>query len=204
MWCVLTGDPRQHTFSTHISRKYKGYEGRIDAFIKDNINTKLKTYIHIDDSTLIYSHRCTKDICNFSSIITPDYPQTIQCNCKQCERLRNNYEGLAGCYLSRKKDLNIYLRNHHPVALTWNIKSNVPTSIKERFNFGECKGYEWDSVIILCTDSMEKCMKNQNTNFAPETRAKFYVAITRARFCAMLVVSDNFDNSVINIPFWSV
>lgn len=203
LWCVLTGDPRQHTFSTHISRKYKGYEGQIDRFIKDEINTKRKTFINVDYNTFTYSHRCAKEICDFSSIITPDYPQTKQCNCKECVERRNSYEGLTGCYLLRKKDLNLYLSNYQPIALTWNIRSNIPTSIKKRFNFGECKGGEWDSVLIFCTESIEKWMKNPNINFAPETRAKFYVAVTRARYCTVIVVSDNFDNSAINIPFWS-
>lgn len=203
LWCVLTGDPRQHTFSTHISRKYKGYEGQIDRFIKDEINTKRKTFINVDYNTLIYSHRCVKEICDFSSIITPDYPQTKQCNCKECVERRNSYEGLTGCYLLRKKDLNIYLNNCHPIALTWNRKINIHTDIKERFNFGECKGGEWDSVIIFCTKSMEMWMKNPYSNFTPEARAKFYVAVTRARYCTIIVVPNNFVNSVINIPFWS-
>lgn len=110
LWCVLTGDPRQHTFSTHISKKHKGYEGRIDAFVKEKVNTKLKTYIEIDENTFIYSHRCAKEICEFSSKITPTYPQTKECTCELCAKKRSVYNGLVGCYLLKEKDIDAYVR----------------------------------------------------------------------------------------------
>ena len=36
-----------------------------------------------------------------------------------------------------------------------------------------------------------------------ETQSKFYVAVTRARYSAAIVVDNNFDNSKIGLSFWS-
>lgn len=203
LWCVLTGDPRQHTFSTHISKKYKGYEGRIDAFLNDNVNTKKKSYIVIDYDTLICSHRCVEEICSLSSKITTSYPQTKECSCAKCAQRRRDYGGLIGCYLVKRRDVDSYINAHSPAALTWNKTISVPKMIKIRYNFGECKGWECDNAIVFCTSSMEEWLKNQTVYIAPETRAKFYVAVTRARFCTAVIVSNNFDNSAIGLPFWT-
>lgn len=200
--CVLTADPRQHTFSTHISKKYQSYKGRIDAFVKEQVNTKRKTYIKVDETTLINSHRCVEAICKFSSKITPNYPQTKECICEKCIKRREEYKGLIGCYLVKEKDVYSFINIYSPITLTWNKKTSVPINVKERYNFGESKGWECDTAIIFCTDSMIKWLKNTTSNLSSETRAKFYVAVTRARYCTAIVVPDNFNNSDIDVPFW--
>ena len=34
------------------------------------------------------------------------------------------------------------------------------------------------------------------------SKCKFYVAITRAKFTAAIVVPDDFNNTLIGLPFW--
>ena len=39
-------------------------------------------------------------------------------------------------------------------------------------------------------------------NISQETLRKFYVAVTRAKYVVGLIVPNNFDNSIISLPFW--
>ena len=63
--CVFAGDPRQHTYSTHTTSKYKKYSGDLAAFIHDYVNKRNKHYVTIDETTLVKSHRCPRCICDF-------------------------------------------------------------------------------------------------------------------------------------------
>ena len=45
---------------------------------------------------------------------------------------------------------------------------------------GESKGLSIPNVIIYPTGDMKKWLKGNKVDWAPETLAKFYVAITRA------------------------
>lgn len=201
--CIIAADPRQHTFSTHISEKYGKYSGKIDVFLDKNVNTAKKEYIKIDNSFLAKSHRCIKEICELSSKLTPLYPPTVFCECEKCVSRRNEYKGSIGCFLIKKQDVDNYVKLNNPIALTWNKTIKIHNGIKSRINFGESKGWECSSSIIYCTNTMQNWLKDPNYKLPDESRSKLYVAITRARFITALVVDDDFDNSVIDIPFWN-
>lgn len=40
--CILCGDPRQHTYSTSASSKNKKYNGMINLYVSEKVNTKRK------------------------------------------------------------------------------------------------------------------------------------------------------------------
>jgi DNA helicase II / ATP-dependent DNA helicase PcrA len=48
-------------------------------------------------------------------------------------------------------------------------------------NFGESKGRGFDHVVILPTGPMKKWLADPQSALAAQSRAKFYVALTRAR-----------------------
>ena len=194
--CVFAGDPRQHTYSTHTASKYKKYSGDIAAFIQDYVNKRNKHYITIDETTLVKSHRCPISICVFASLIMPQFPEmkSIKEDSQQ-----------EHCLLVKNCDLGNYVDRFNPVALIWNNKAlkNIHPNIKQIYNMGEVKGLDIPNIIIYPTESMLKWVKNMTTRLADETRAKFYVAVTRAEITTGIVVPDNFCISSDSIlKFW--
>lgn len=68
---------------------------------------------------------------------------------------------------------------------------------------GEVKGLDFPNVIIYPTESMLKWVNNMSIRLADETRAKFYVAVTRAEITMAIVVPDNFCiSSDSALKFW--
>ncbi len=194
--CVFAGDPRQHTYSTHTASKYKKYSGDIAAFIQDYVNKRNKHYITIDETTLVKSHRCPISICVFASLIMPQFPEmkSIKEDSQQ-----------EHCLLVKNCDLGNYVDRFNPVALIWNNKAlkNIHPNIKQIYNMGEVKGLDFPNIIIYPTESMLKWIKNMTTRLADETRAKFYVAVTRAEITTGIVVPDNFCISSDSVlKFW--
>jgi DNA helicase-2/ATP-dependent DNA helicase PcrA len=93
-----------------------------------------------------------------------------------------------------------YLKSYNPVQLRWNNKKkcNIDYPI---LNFGESKGLAFDRVIIYPTEDMEQWINNRSIELAEETRAKFYVAITRAKKSVAIVVDDKMIEESKNNDF---
>lgn len=195
--CVFAGDPRQHTYSTHTSSKYKKYSGDIASFIQDCVNKKNKRYVTIDETTLVKSHRCPRCICDFASLIMPQYPEmkSVKENSQQ-----------EHCLLIKNCDVGNYVDRFNPVALIWNNKAlkNIHPNIKQRYNMGEVKGLDFPNVIVYPTENMLTWINNTTKQLADETRAKLYVAVTRAEITIGIIVPDDFclpSESILQ--FWS-
>ena len=72
-------------------------------------------------------------------------------------------------------------------------------------NWGESKGLQADATLIYMTKTLldwySPSMRSKK-KMSRETLNKFYVAVTRAKYVVGLIVPNNFDNSIISIPFW--
>jgi DNA helicase-2/ATP-dependent DNA helicase PcrA len=182
---LLVGDPRQTTYLTHHPRKYAKYRGgRIKEFIEDECNKKRKVCdVEIDANALQKSHRNNRPICHFSSKLYPNYAVSEPCECESC---RNYTESHEGVFLVRKKDVDEYLCKYKPVQLKWNSKTKVDRSFAS-YNFGQSKGLSFERVLIFPTKQMKKWIFDNDYELKPATRAKFYVAITRARYSVGIV-----------------
>ena len=188
---LLVGDPRQVTYLTHHENKYGKYkDGKIKEFIVDEL--KKKILYEIDETSLGYSHRNNKFICDYSSkLYEPEQFTSIEpCTCIEC---RNYTEEAEGIYLVRENDLESYLERYNPVQLRWNSLQEVNPNYNS-YNFGESKGKTFNRVIIYPTDKMEKWVYNNKTDLPFSTRAKFYVAITRARYSVAII--SNFQDGI--------
>ena len=193
--CVLAGDPRQHTYSTHATSKYKKYSGNIASFIQDYVNKRNKHYVAIDETTLVKSHRCPICICEFASLIMPQFPEM------KSKKEKSQQEH---CLLIRNCDVGNYVNRFNPVALIWNSKAlkNIHPNIKQKYNMGEVKGLDFPNVIVYPTENMLKWINNTTIQLADETRAKLYVAVTRAEITTGIVVPDDFyigANSMLQV-----
>lgn len=170
---VLVGDPRQTTYNTHWEKKNTQYQdGKIKEFIQNECK---KIAVKIDETTLNSSYRNNELICQFSSKLFPDYaiPSSSQ----------NDEVKHKGIFFIKERDVDIYLTKYQPLQLRVDRRKQVNTSFSV-MNFGESKGLGFDRVLIYPTQPiLDFILKNKNIDGT--SRAKFYVAITRARHSGM-------------------
>lgn len=201
---LLVGDPRQVTYLTHhekINLKYK--YGKI----KDYLVEKCKEINYeIDETTLIQSHRNNSDICEFSSKLYPSFEKSIPCICSECRKVKND----EGIFILKSEEIDAFkssYRNERIGILRWQ------KSINPEKNFGDSKGLTYDRVIIFPTGTiitylkngkLTKTVKNKKGDFEEEDAfdiAKFYVAVTRARYTVGIVYdykeSENFIDGIV-------
>jgi DNA helicase-2/ATP-dependent DNA helicase PcrA len=180
---ILVCDPRQVTYLTHNESKYKKYRnGLIEDFLR--IECK-KIDFNIDVKTLSHSYRCNQLICNYSNKL---YSEIIPCDSKQNEVTEHD-----GVFLVDKKDITRYLEKFLPIQLRWNISNRSVNLNFEVYNFGQSKGLTFNRVLIYPTEKMLDWMQDHKNELNIETRAKFYVGITRARFSVGIVCDTNLD-----------
>ncbi|AIE61734.1 UvrD-helicase domain-containing protein [Bacillus methanolicus] len=180
---LIVGDPRQVTYLTHHEAKYRQYrEGKIKEFVQ----TECKNCnCIIDEETLNFSYRNNQQICDFSSKLYPNYKPCIS---KQDDDIKHK-----GVFLVREKDIDEYLRRYSPIQLRDSIRVNVHKDYPS-INFGYSKGLTFDRVLIYPTKPMIKWLLDHNFNLQPQSRSKFYVALTRAKYSVGIVF--NYDNNI--------
>ncbi len=173
---LMVGDPRQVTYLTHNERRHAKYaDGGIADFLR-KLPQKLK--IEIDDTSLNRSHRNSAAICALSSRLFPALAATQACDCAPC---RQTLPPHAGVFLVRKADYAEYLATVRPMQLRDKITSAGVDLASPAMNFGESKGRGFDHVVILPTRPMQKWLADAQFALAAQSRAKLYVAMTRAR-----------------------
>lgn len=182
---LLVGDPRQGTYSTNNASKNKKFQkSKIVYFFEDS-----SMRIERDETSLIKNHRCIASICDFSNRLFPDLPRTTAGN-------TNKIPENAGVFLVRKRDAPYYLTKFKPAQLRYSRKTSVDENYFVR-TFGDSKGLSFDRVLIYPTTPLIKWLENNQADLAPTSRAKFYVAITRARY-SVGIVYDYDDNTSID------
>ncbi len=190
---LLVGDPRQITYLTHTERKYGKYkDGKIKEFFENELGNIIGC--EIDEKTLIKSHRNNNEICKLSSQLYPEFEPSQPCECCCREEV-----GHKGVFIVKKCDVEHYLNKYNPIQLRWDRK----TKVNENFgvmNFGESKGKTYDRVLIYPTQRMKDCIKDRSKcNDIKSGRAKFYVALTRAKYSASIVMdfeeNESFDGA---------
>lgn len=183
---IMVGDPRQVTYHTHYEQKNKKYyNGKIENYIKDN-----SLQCIIDTETLKDSYRNINDICKIASELYPD----MQCT----QSKQNKSVEHQGVYFVLKKDILDYLEKYKPVQLRYNKRVNINEYYGFR-NMGESKGLSFDRVLIYPTKKMLEWFYDSKIDLPEETRAKLYVALTRARFSVGIVIEEEKEDSKIKI-----
>jgi DNA helicase-2/ATP-dependent DNA helicase PcrA len=177
---LLVGDPRQSTYATNDSSKYKKYkDGKIRNFIEEECPADI---CEIDTSLLNRSHRNNIQICRFSSKLYPEYTECEPCDCERC---RGNIPDHQGMFLIKNADINIYCEKYMPVKLHYS-KAELPD-----MNYGASKGLSFDRVLIYPTDKIRQYLRNGRLADIDTIRSKFYVAITRARHSVGIVCDED-------------
>ncbi len=183
---LLVGDPRQVTYLTHVSRKYSKYKnGGIRDFI--NGNDCRGAQCEIDGNTLSNSYRNNQVICEYSSRLYPEFPETSSRAC-----CRDHPTDHIGVFLIKEDEIESYSYKYDVVQLRWNSKINVKSD-KPVMNFGESKGLTFDRVLLYPTKDMAEWIADNSKKLSDGARAKFYVALTRARYSVAIVMDYDKD-----------
>lgn len=170
----LVGDPRQGTYSTNNASKNKKFtKSNIVYFFEDD-SMKIDT----DDSSLTTNFRSCTAICELSNELYPELKRTTSGN--------SNLTGHDGVFFIKSEDVDKYLEKYKPIQLRDSIKRKVNENYGV-LTFGKSKGLEFDRVLIYPTDAYVEWLKDNNSQLKPTSRAKLYVAITRARYSVGIV-----------------
>ncbi len=180
---LLVGDPRQGTYSTSDSPKYAKFKkSGIVHYFRQLVAARTDT--SIDEDSLSVNHRCNLALCELSDVLFPNFPQTKSSNTQTT--------GHDGVFLVRECQVEAYLHVFGPMQLRYSRKTSVSDNAAV-INFGESKGLEFERVLIYPTKDFATWLKNRATELSPDSRAKFYVALTRARSSAGIVINDKID-----------
>lgn len=176
---TMVGDPRQVTYHTHEEAKFEKYNsGGIVQFI----HTECKGFkVEIDTKSLCISHRNKKDICQLANQL---YPEAEPCGYDEQEPTEHD-----GVYFVHPDHVDEYLKRYSPMQL----RDKVTVKVNKDYavmNFGNAKGLTFGRVLIYPTKPMLDWILDHSKPLKAESRAKFYVAITRARHSVGIV----FDN----------
>lgn len=177
IYCV--GDPRQNTFRTNNSTRNKKYQnGHIMDFFEDiKISEKCEVIYRKD------TRRFNQEICNFVNEIYPKEELAIYSG------INENTEN-SGVYILGEKEIELYCNLYCPVIL----RNRKDSKVKFRhncnvFNWGAVKGRTYDRVVIIANSTVIKFLKGKD-ELKDITRARLYVACTRAKHSIVFYVKD--------------
>lgn len=182
VFCV--GDPRQGVYMTNTSAKNKGLRrAEIVSWIESKQKAGLLTM-----STLSESYRCNQPICDYADGLYPDLPATASKNTQVMPDM--------GVHLVHVDHLDAYRTAFAPQELRWDKRNKVagPGAL----NFGEVKGKSFDRVLIHPTGPMTAYVES-GADLAAGARAKFYVAVTRARHSVAILTDKSPSKSGLTV-----
>lgn len=172
---IFVGDPRQVTYLTNHSPKNSQYRGeKIFSFFEEFSARNLCKITDLTDC-----HRCNQSICDFADLVYPSMTRSVSQNLLET--------GHDGVFKISASELDEYIKTYNPVLLRYDARSQ--TYGKQAINFGLTKGMTFDRVLIFPTRDMKKFYATRNSiNIADKTKAKLYVAITRARHSVTFLI----------------
>lgn len=167
---LFVGDIRQATYATNNTSKNKKYKGIkiIDYFME-------RTNICEIDQSLNITHRCNQMIGDFADSLFERLVSTVSTN--------EERTGHDGVFIVHPNDVDKYIQKYNPQCLRYDAKTVLPRAI----NFGDSKGLTFNRVLIKPTAKMEKYLKTGELNLDETTLAKFYVALTRAKYSVGII-----------------
>lgn len=181
----LAGDLRQATYHTSNVAKNKHYRDKgFGQFVLDrHLNCS------IDSETLRTCHRCPQGIVDLADALYPYYPSTISSVSVPSD------ESHTGVFIVAESDARMYSSRYGAACLVYDKRTKVPSGIHAK-NMGAVKGKTFDRVLLFPTAKMKEWLFNHDVRLETATRAKLYVAITRARLSVAFVVRDSLDGDL--------
>lgn len=192
--CV--GDFRQTIYTTTFGHKApQTLQEKVDYLV-----VKLK----FEKKSMPKNRRCVQEICDLSDTIHAGlYDKTIS----GVEKIPEDIAHHCGAFIVKQSQVTGYLTAFQPQVLRWSSTTGrkyLPDNLL-CYTFGSCKGLGFDRVLVIPPDKHLKFLGGDLTVFekdkTEESRNKFYVAVTRARYSLAFVVEDKLAN-ILPYPVW--
>lgn len=172
--CV--GDPKQSTFVTNFSAKNKGQKGRNFAIFAKDVKAAGLT----DIAYCTYSRRFNSWIASFSNTISPSEPLVTSAMDKTTD-----YDGVF--FIHEDEALSYFSSDNENIkVLRYNVNSD--TKGIPALNYGDSKGRTFNRVMIFPNEKLKAFILGKNSKLS--ATEKYYIAVTRARYSIVFVVSD--------------
>lgn len=191
---VMVGDPKQFTYETHTERKNKKISGiNIELFFK-KMNTKNQMDIHYSQTT----RRFGSELASLANMVDPSGEIMLG----SPDIVEPHHHGIFLITMDQlKKYLDRYCFNDEVSTLIIDkrAKKKLPSDVP-CLNFGDSKGLSIDHVVIIPPGPLQKFLKKGESIKTP---AKYYIAVTRARYSIAFVVKN--PKSYLKLhPTWQV
>ena len=181
---LCVGDYKQATYRTNNSTKHSRYRDENIRQYFEQLSQRGLCSISYANTT----RRFNQSICDFINAIHSDANAIV---CPDISRPDDSEKNNIGVYLLDSKYLAAYCKAYHPVILRYDKRVNVGfTQECDVFNYGAAKGATYDRVLIIPVGTALPFIKNGTYITANQTRAKFYVACTRARHSVVIAVDN--------------
>lgn len=186
--CV--GDYKQATYRTNNSPKNCQYrDEKVRCFFEELEKKKLCAC-----SWSNTTRRFNDSICKFVNTIYDDSTSNIMPNPLIEKRTNPDH---IGVYLIDNRYLQEYCDYYHPVILRYDKRAKISFDHHcDIFNYGGSKGATFDRVVIIPVNTVLSFLKKQLKIEANQTRAKFYVASTRARHSIVFAIDFPEENKL--------
>lgn len=184
----FVGDYKQATYRTNNSSKNSKYR---DENIKNYFAEKEKQslcQISFDQTT----RRFNKFICEFINSIYNEQQNPVV---PYIEDLHSDINDI-GVYILDKVYLEDYCKYYRPAILRYNVESKINLeNFYNVFSYGTSKGTTFDRVIIIPVGTVMPFILNGKEITSKQTRAKFYVACTRAKYSTIFCIENACANA---------
>lgn len=182
--CV--GDYKQSTYRTNNSTKNKKFRDSkiIDYFLLKE--KKCECVINYSNKT----RRFNQSICNYINKIFNDDNSILP----YCLGLSENKENI-GVYLIDRSDIDAYCNYYQPTILRYNSKTEISNKNCQVFTYGASKGMTLDRTVIFPIKTILPFILKMKDITSNQTRAKFYVACTRAKYSLVFVTNGEIPDS---------
>lgn len=164
---TIVGDPRQQTYRTNHGQINSGFKTVFEFFGN-------KSSYPVDTTSLCTTYRCSQDVISLANRLFPESPPVVASE--------NSFLSTCGSVIKLKKtDFSTWARERPRGFTILRYSSHVKIPEEYRvMNMGESKGLTLGDVVIFPTNDMRKWIEGKSIGLKDETRAKLYVAITRA------------------------
>lgn len=193
---ICVGDFRQTIYKTsHARPTPRTSKDKINAF----------TDLGFAVVPMATSKRCVQSICGFADLIHADDGYDPIVSKVDENKMSDDYKSHLGIFAVRTHDVRAYVETFSPVILRQSITKNPDICAGRRcHNFGASKGLGFERTLILPTESQKKFLSGNCQAFSgsrtDESRNKFYVAVTRARYSTSFLYDG--DCSAAGIQVW--
>lgn len=186
--CV--GDYKQATYRTNNSPKNKQYR---DEKVRDYF-LKLESQGLCVTSYANTTRRFNQEVCDFINMIHNDEDAMVEPNPDTQQEIPAENSGV---YIMSKDALSEYCEYYHPVILRYDKKAKIDFQCScDVFNYGGSKGATYERVVIIPVSTSLPFIQRQEKIVSNQTRAKFYVACTRAKHSVVFAIEGPSENSM--------